>query len=163
MGKDLLGVFILSIIFAGCTTTQQPTAVNQLQIKVAQLERKLEDREQEISDLKYEMQNISNQPQTGQTIVMDDPEPSSDMPDVVDRSQDIPSTSNKEEGIIRVSATPQQVQKALKNAGYYNGAIDGKIGSNTQGAIERFQKDHQLTSDGVVGKRTWQELKGYLE
>jgi len=55
------------------------------------------------------------------------------------------------------------VQSALKNAGYYNGSIDGKIGGKTKAAISEFQKDHDLTSDGIIGKKTWAELKYYIE
>ena len=161
MGKKFFVVGILSILFAGCATTQQPTAVNQLQIKVAQLERKIEDRDQEISDLKYEVENLSNQTQNTSSVSTTESMPSSTS-ETVDRVSDA-SMDTKHEGMIRVSATPVQVQKALKNAGYYNGTIDGKIGPNTQRAIEKFQKDHSLTADGVIGKKTWQELKSYLE
>lgn len=54
------------------------------------------------------------------------------------------------------------IQQALKNAGYYTGKIDGKIGSQTKTAVRSFQKDHGLNSDGVVGQNTWDKLKVYL-
>ena len=54
------------------------------------------------------------------------------------------------------------IQQALKNAGYYRGTVDGKIGSATQEAIRAFQKDNGLESDGVVGRTTWDRLKVYL-
>ena len=162
MGLRLfLGIVFVSFL-TGCATTQQPTALNQIQIKVAQLERKVEDRDQEISDLKDEIQNLSNQPQKPSTLETESMtvplEKSNDSVDVVSSS----SSGVKEDSIIRVDATPQQVQKALKNAGYYNGPVDGKIGPNTQKAIEKFQKDRNLKSDGIIGKRTWQELKTNL-
>ena len=53
------------------------------------------------------------------------------------------------------------LQTALKNAGYYNGAIDGKIGSGTKDAIRRFQADNGLKTDGVSGRNTWAKLKVY--
>lgn len=56
-----------------------------------------------------------------------------------------------------------QIQKALKNAGYYKGSIDGKIGAKTQEAIMKFQKDNGLKADGKVGQMTWAELKSYLD
>ena len=65
--------------------------------------------------------------------------------------------------IIRVSASTKEVQSALKNAGYYNSSIDGKIGGGTKRAIVEFQKDHELAADGIIGKKTWTELKNYLE
>jgi len=55
------------------------------------------------------------------------------------------------------------IQQALKNAGYYQGSLDGKIGSGTQGAIKAFQRDQGLTVDGVVGRQTWGKLKVYLQ
>ncbi len=55
------------------------------------------------------------------------------------------------------------IQKALKKAGYYNGAIDGKVGPGTRDAIASFQKDNGLEADGVCGRGTWAKLKSYLE
>jgi outer membrane murein-binding lipoprotein Lpp len=55
------------------------------------------------------------------------------------------------------------IQRALKKAGYYNGAIDGKVGPGTRDAISSFQKDNGLTADGVCGRGTWAKLKSYLE
>lgn len=54
------------------------------------------------------------------------------------------------------------IQAALKNAGYYQGNIDGKIGTATKEAVKAFQKDNGLEADGVVGRRTWDKLKPYL-
>ena len=59
-------------------------------------------------------------------------------------------------------APAKDIQTALKNAGYYTGNIDGKIGSKTGSAIEAFQKDNSLKVDGVVGQRTWNLLSKYL-
>jgi lysozyme family protein len=38
----------------------------------------------------------------------------------------------------------KQVQKALKNAGYYTGPVDGRIGKKTRRAIKDFQKPAAL-------------------
>lgn len=54
------------------------------------------------------------------------------------------------------------IQRALKAAGYFDGAIDGEIGSGSREAIRRFQQDNGLHADGVVGKKTWEKLKAYL-
>ena len=35
---------------------------------------------------------------------------------------------------------------------------DGSFGSVTRGAVIRFQKDHGLTADGIVGSATWRML-----
>ena len=54
------------------------------------------------------------------------------------------------------------IQTALKNAGYYNGRVDGKIGTQTKEAVRAFQRDNDLEADGVVGRRTWDKLKTHL-
>lgn len=54
-----------------------------------------------------------------------------------------------------------EIQRALKNAGYYQGALDGKIGSGTRQALMAFQKDNGLTPDGICGRNTWSKLKVY--
>lgn len=64
---------------------------------------------------------------------------------------------------ISSDVSTTQIQKALKNAGYYKGSIDGKIGAKTREAITRFQKDNGLKADGKVGRMTWSELKPYLD
>lgn len=58
--------------------------------------------------------------------------------------------------------TIRQIQKALKNAGYYKGAADGKMGPQTKEAVKKFQKANGLRVDGIVGKQTTRKLKGYL-
>lgn len=57
--------------------------------------------------------------------------------------------------------TSLEIQTALKNAGYYTGTIDGKIGPLSKKAIEEFQKANNLTVDGKVGPKTWNLLSKY--
>ncbi len=56
----------------------------------------------------------------------------------------------------------QEIQTALKNAGFYSGEIDGKIGPMSKKAIEDFQKANNLKADGKVGPATWDALSKYL-
>ncbi len=58
--------------------------------------------------------------------------------------------------------TPKEIQQALKNAGVYDGNVDGKIGPKTKKAIEAFQKQNGLKADGKVGRKTWKALSVYL-
>jgi len=58
--------------------------------------------------------------------------------------------------------TAIEIQTALKNANFYTGAIDGKIGPKTKKAIEEFQKANGLEVDGKVGPKTWAALSKYL-
>ena len=59
--------------------------------------------------------------------------------------------------------TPRQIQAALKNAGHYEGVIDGKLGKKTRRAVKEFQKANNLKPDGKVGPKTWAALKEYLQ
>lgn len=58
--------------------------------------------------------------------------------------------------------TGTEIQTALKNAGFYTGAVDGKIGLMTKKAISEFQKANNLTADGKVGPKTWGVLSRHL-
>jgi len=60
------------------------------------------------------------------------------------------------------SLTHKDIQLALKNAGFYNGRIDGKIGRNTKKALKEFQKANGLKADGKVGPKTKSLLFQYL-
>ena len=63
---------------------------------------------------------------------------------------------------VPAKPSPMDIQTALKNAGYYSGNIDGKIGLKSKKAIEDFQKANGLTADGKVGPKTWAALSKYL-
>lgn len=50
------------------------------------------------------------------------------------------------------------LQDALNTLGYNAGNIDGIFGQGTKNAVIRFQKDKNLTADGIVGCNTWRAL-----
>ena len=86
----------------------------------------------------------------------------------LDREKEIEKPSFKVESEfgswdIDSSDKTKQIQTALKKAGFYKGEIDGKIGPRTKAAIRAFQKAKKLNPDGVVGAKTWEELKRYLK
>ncbi len=151
-------ILILVVFIAGCTTTRQPSAINQLQIKVAQLERNIDEKDQEISDLRTQIDQLSSQPSVEDMII-----PSGAIDDETEKPFISSSVESADDRIIRVVASPKDVQRALKNAGYYEGNIDGKIGQKTKTAISKFQQQNNLKSDGIVGKQTWNELKTHLD
>ena len=52
----------------------------------------------------------------------------------------------------------KEMQRRLKQWGYYDGSIDGVFGTGTRSALIRFQKKNGLTADGVAGKETFKAL-----
>lgn len=57
----------------------------------------------------------------------------------------------------------QDVQMALILLGYRLGAADGVFGPKTRAAVIEFQRDHNLTPDGVVGPLTSAAINKALE
>ncbi|MCR4337970.1 MAG: peptidoglycan-binding protein [Candidatus Omnitrophica bacterium] len=147
----ILLVILVAGSLTGCAATQQSTEVSQLQMQVGNLEREVQAKDSEIENLKYEVKDLNYEIEK----IRKAPART-----VSSRS----SSSSADDGeIIRVDASIEDVQKALKNAGYYTGNIDGKLGNQTKQAISNFQKDHNLKADGLIGKKTWSELQTYLE
>lgn len=51
-----------------------------------------------------------------------------------------------------------RLQTRLQSLGFYNGALDGIFGSQTESAVKAFQRDAQILTDGIVGASTWAAL-----
>ena len=163
MIERILIILISVVVISGCATPQRrkPTPVNNLQFKIAQMERKLNEREKEAQELRNEIDRLSYELE--EATMYADEDATIVEPVVVNYGSTTTTKANSKDGrIIRVSAKPQSVQKALKNAGYYTGSIDGKIGRGSKKAIIEFQTDHNLKADGIVGKKTWSKLQEYL-
>ena len=47
-----------------------------------------------------------------------------------------------------------KLQTRLQELGYYTGSIDGQFGPGTREAVTRFQQQHSLGADGIVGQET---------
>lgn len=60
-----------------------------------------------------------------------------------------------------------EIQSLLKKIGYNPGPIDGYYGPKTRDAVISFQKDNNLTPDGIIGPQTYKLinvlLRGYDE
>lgn len=52
----------------------------------------------------------------------------------------------------------KELQRRLKNWGYYSGAVDGIYGSQTVEAVKYFQRKNGLTPDGIAGRATFAAL-----
>lgn len=72
-----------------------------------------------------------------------------------------PPQQAQKEGAQSIKNLPaqeiQEVQQALRDRGMYKGAVDGIAGAGTIAALEAFQKDHGLPTDGL-NKETRFEL-----
>ncbi|MFB0919869.1 MAG: spore cortex-lytic enzyme [Oscillospiraceae bacterium] len=51
-----------------------------------------------------------------------------------------------------------QIQKVLKNQGFYGGKVDGVFGKGTETALKGFQKEYGLPVDGKAGPKTLQAM-----
>jgi len=94
---------------------------------------------------------------------------SNSVPVVVENASAGASTEVAEPAMAPASAadvtgkpTPKEIQQALKNAGLYDGKVDGHVGPKTKKAVEAFQSQNGLKADGKVGRKTWRALSVYL-
>ncbi len=82
---------------------------------------------------------------------------------VTENKKDISTIQDEAMGYrLKAKNRPSQVQTALKRAGFYKKEITGKFDTETRKAIKQFQKAKSLKDDGVVGPKTWEALKLYL-
>jgi His-Xaa-Ser repeat protein HxsA len=61
-------------------------------------------------------------------------------------------------GQSAANATVSAVQSQLAKLGYYNGAIDGILGDETEAALSRYQRDQNMSVTGTVNTATLQSL-----
>ena len=54
--------------------------------------------------------------------------------------------------------TVREIQQLLLDWGYYSGEVDGIFGSETEDAVEYFQRKNGLTADGIAGPATLKAL-----
>jgi N-acetylmuramoyl-L-alanine amidase len=52
----------------------------------------------------------------------------------------------------------KEIQKRLKDWGYYFGYVDGNYGKETENAVIWFQQKNHITVDGIVGAQTAEKL-----
>lgn len=54
----------------------------------------------------------------------------------------------------------EKAQGLLAEKGYYASRVNGDFGAAMERCVVAFQRDHDLTLDGVVGPNTWEKLAG---
>jgi peptidoglycan hydrolase-like protein with peptidoglycan-binding domain len=54
----------------------------------------------------------------------------------------------------------RRVQAILVHIYGYQCAIDGEYGPNTAAAVKLFQRQYNLTEDGICGEKTWEKIIG---
>ena len=67
------------------------------------------------------------------------------------------SSSSSSGGDIKLNSEGSDVRKLqqdLKELGFYNAEITGKVGAKTEAAIKEFQRKYGLSADGVAGSKT---------
>ncbi len=135
LGLATAGIFVLS----GCATVNKKDDLSNqaLRNKISALETQLSEKDNEINSLK-EAAVKTEQPAA-------------------------PEGNGGNIGEVKQHIDAKMIQTALKNAGYYQGEITGKMGSKTRQAVRDFQKANKLHADGRVGKKTWALLKEYLD
>ena len=149
--KSLIGLSVMvltAFVISGCGTSQKKvqSEVTGIKTRVETLESRVEGVESKQADVE---RTTAEQAQA-----LDDLKSAKTSQPNTNIS--IKSRENVHAGRIR------DVQQALKNAGYYDGKIDGVKGKNTKKAVKDFQKANGLKADGVVGSRTWDLLKSHL-
>ena len=133
LGLAVVGIFALS----GCATVSKNDDLSNqgLRNKISALEAQLSEKDNELNTLKESMVKTDQGANLG--------------------------VQNTDEVKQRIDV--KMVQTALKNAGYFQDEVDGKMGRKTRLAIKEFQKANNLHADGRVGKNTWMVLKEYVE
>jgi murein L,D-transpeptidase YcbB/YkuD len=153
MGRKSLAfvVFAITALFlvSGCSTVPKKVKeeISGLKTKVDTLESRVET----VESKQVEVEKVAT-------------EQAQSLEDIKAEKQRVISKSNigilPREGSSRDRT--KDIQTALKNAGFYDGKIDGIKGEQTKKAIKAFQKANGLRDDGVIGPKTWELLSGYL-
>ena len=58
-----------------------------------------------------------------------------------------------------IGSTVKWIQSVLKELKYYDGELTGHYGSKTKEAVRQFQRDHDISADGVAGAKTMAKLQ----
>lgn len=138
----LLGILVLT---TGCTTKKRHQRdVTNLQGQIGALQSEIARLDQSLKDTETALKTVQEKGTTGGTSVL---------------GQLTEGATYRTPSGFELPAAA--IQRALKGAGYYQGTIDGKVGSRTKQALRDFQRDNGLAADGVCGRQTWARLKSF--
>jgi murein L,D-transpeptidase YcbB/YkuD len=139
----LVLVLFMAIAAAGCSTMPKKHAEEIAGIKT------------KVDTLEARVEGVEMKQAESDRMVMEQSQMAEER--MVTTNFDVKPRAGKSKDRVR------EIQSALKNAGYYDGAVDGIKGKKTKKAIREFQKANGLTADGIVGKRTWEVLSRYAK
>ena len=74
---------------------------------------------------------------------------------------DFAASTYVQTAVLKQGATGGEVkelQRRLKQWGYYSGSVDGVYGSKTVEAVKYFQRKNGLKADGIAGRATFAAL-----
>jgi murein L,D-transpeptidase YcbB/YkuD len=133
------------VLLNGCASTvnKQDLEAQGLRNQVSVLEARLQSKDQEIESLRDALNKTPDEK-------------------AAQGGLEVPIENKKISAEVNMHPSVNQIQAALKNAGYDSGAIDGKLGKKTREAVKAFQAANNLKVDGKVGSQTWGMLKDYL-
>jgi murein L,D-transpeptidase YcbB/YkuD len=167
--KRIVTVFVcvfFAALISGCATVKDIKSIRQMNTRLDNLENQLKERESFEESIKESQQKIEQAVMEQALLNKALMEKSKDLMQMAEaekgKSEDLLKKLEVEKTEVRIP-TSEEIQTALKNAGFYTGEIDGKIGSQTKEAIMNFQKENNLNPDGAVGSKTWSILCKYLK
>jgi len=148
MPKKAIGLFIIFafvVSLAGCATTRKNNELENQGLKnqISVLEAQIQSKDEEISSLREALAKA----QTQETIGA------------------VKGAGKKSLKVIpedKFRPSSKHIQMALRNAGYYSGRIDMRLGKQSKQAIKEFQKANNLKETGRVDRETWSLLKEHL-
>ncbi|MCK9594462.1 MAG: peptidoglycan-binding domain-containing protein [Candidatus Omnitrophica bacterium] len=148
------------VLLSGCAGVQDMEAT---QLRIISLESQFQRQDAEVKSLSKRQQSLEIKVQEDQEKT--EAALKANQAKLEDAQNKINSQVRKQREEKTVIKVPNagHIQTALKNAKFYNGDVDGKIGPRTKDAIREFQRANQLNADGVVGSETWAILGKYLE
>ena len=137
------------LMISGCAGQRTAQTINRLQASVDLLDQRVTQLER--TNLSPSAPSASASPSDAVTIE----------PVVVSSARAAQPAKAHAKTWSSVKPTTKEIQQALKNAGFYQGTLDGRMGPMTREAVRQFQNVNGLKVDGVVGKQTWEKLSTY--